>query len=128
MYLHTFQPDFQESDRFIVENSTFLDHVLPGQHILADRGFTVCDLLAKRRAFLTIPSFLRSSAKLSGQDGSQTRAIANVYIKVENAIKRLKVFKIFQQTKPNHTNKLILDDMVIITSSLCNLQAPLIKS
>ena len=116
------------SDRFIVENSTFLDNLLPGQRILADRGFTICDLLAKQRAFLTIPSFLRSSAKLSGQDGSQTRAIATVRIKVENAIKRLKDFKIFQQTQPNRTNKLVLDDMVIIACSLCNLQAPLIKS
>ena len=116
------------SDRFIVENSTFLDYLQPGQRILADRGFTVRDLLARRRAFLTIPSFLRSAGKLTGQDSVQTRAIASVRIKVENAIKRMKDYKIFQQTQPNRTNKKILDDMVIIACSLSNLQSPLIKS
>ena len=45
------------SDRFTVEHSGFLDKLQPGQHILANRGFTACDLLARKQAFLTIASF-----------------------------------------------------------------------
>ena len=35
------------SDRFTVEHSGFLDKLKTGQRILADRGFTARDLLAK---------------------------------------------------------------------------------
>ena len=116
------------SDRFTVEHSGFLDKLKPGQRILADRGFTARDLLARKQAFLAIPSFLRSTGKLSGEEAVQMRKIASVRIRVENAIKRLKDYKIFKNTQPNRVNKKILDDMVIIACALCNLQPSLIKS
>ena len=43
------------SDRSIVEKSGFLDKINPGNLILADRGFTIEDLLMKRQASLNIP-------------------------------------------------------------------------
>ena len=46
------------SNRFTVEHSGFLDKLKPGQRILTDRGFTASDVLARKQAFLTIPSFL----------------------------------------------------------------------
>ena len=124
------------SDRFTVEHSGFIDKLKAGQRILADRGFTARDLLARKQAFLTVPSFLRSSvpsflrssAKLSSVEAVQTRKIASVRIRVENAIKRLKEYTIFRTVQPNHVNKKILDDMVIIACALCNLQPSLIKS
>ena len=60
------------SDRFVVENSDFLDQIKPGQRILADCGFTTRDLIAKKKAFLTIPSFLSGAAKLTGQQAMET--------------------------------------------------------
>ena len=75
------------SDRYIIENSSFLNLLLPGQRILADRGFTARDLIVKKKAFLTIPSFLRSSSKYTAQQAMETRFIASVRICVENAIK-----------------------------------------
>ena len=116
------------SDRFTVEHSRFLDKLKPGQRILADRGYTARDLLARKQAFLTIPSFLGCTGKLSGEEAVQMRKIASVRIRVENAIKRLKDYKIFKNTQPNRVNKKILDDMVIIACALCNLQPSLIKS
>ena len=115
------------SDRFVVENSSFLDILRPGQRIIADRGFTVRDLFAKKKAFLTIPSFLNGASKLTGQQAMETRTIASVRIKVENALKRVKDFKILSSTCPNRINKKILDDTFIIACALCNLQPPLIK-
>ena len=59
----------------------------------------------------------------------QMSKIASLRIRVENAIKRLKDYKIFKNTHPNRVNKKILDDiMVIIVCALCNLQPSLIKS
>ena len=46
------------SDRFIVENSGFIDKLKAGQRILADRGFTARDLLARKQPCLTVLSFL----------------------------------------------------------------------
>ena len=114
------------SDRFVVEKSGFLDKLVPGQRILADRGFTARDLLAKRRAFLTIPSFLRSQRKLTSQQAMETRKIASVRIKVENAIKLIKDFKVFQHIQPNRSNRKLLDDMVTVACALVNLQKQLI--
>ena len=110
-----------------MENSDFLSLLKPGQRILADRGFTARDLIASKRAFLTIPSFLREAAKLTGQQAMETRTIAGVRIRVENAIKRLKDFHAVSGTSPNRMNKKILDDMVIVACALCNLMPPLIK-
>ena len=115
------------SDRFVVENSDFLSLLKPGQRILADRGFTARDIIASKRAFLTIPSFLCGAAKLTGHQAMETRTIAEVRIRVENAIKRLKDFHAVSGTSPNRMNKKILDDMVIVACALCNLRPPLIK-
>ena len=114
------------SDRFVVENSGFLDVLRPGQRILADRGFTARDLIAQKSAFLTIPSFLRGASKLTGQQAMETRTVASVRIRVENAIKRLKDFHLLSTILPNRMNKRILDDIFVIASALCNLQPPLI--
>ena len=46
------------SDRFVVENCGFLDLLIPGQRIMADRGFTARDLIARKNVFWTITSFL----------------------------------------------------------------------
>ena len=114
------------SDRFVVENSGFLEVLRPGQRILADRGFTARDLIAWKSAFLTIPSFLRGASKLTGQQAMETRTVASVRIRVENAIKRLKDFHLLSTILPNRMNKRILDDIFVIASALCNLQPPLI--
>ena len=114
------------SDRFVVENSGFLDLRRPGQRIMADHGFTARDLIARRSAFLTIPTFLKGASKLTGQQAMETRSIASVRIRVENAIKRLKDFRILSATLPNRMNKRIVDDLFVIASALCNLQPPLI--
>jgi len=45
------------SDRCITEQSGFLDHICPGDVVIADKGFTIGDLLAKKDAFLEISPF-----------------------------------------------------------------------
>ena len=105
-----------------MKNSDFIPLLKPGQCIFADRGFTESE-----RAFLTIPSFLRGAAKLTGQQATETRTTAGVRVWVENAIQRLKDFHAVSGTSPNRMNKKIPDDMVIVACALCNLMPPLIK-
>jgi hypothetical protein len=45
------------SDKFIVEKSGFMNYLLLGDEIMADRGFTIDDLLFPLRVKLNIPAF-----------------------------------------------------------------------
>ena len=74
------------SDKNIVENSGYLLHLLPGDVVLADRGFDVADSLALQGATLDIPAFTRGRDQLSPDDVEATRKLANVRIHVEQII------------------------------------------
>lgn len=114
------------SDRYIVENSGFLRYLLPGDEIMADRGFTIEDLLFPRRVKLNIPAFTKGKPQLSADDVTSTRRIARVRIHVERAIRRLKVFKILSSTVPVASLKRF-DDILVVCSALVNLRADLIR-
>jgi len=114
------------SDRCVVESSSFLDLLQPGQRILADRGFTARDLIARKRAFLTIPSFFTGNFTADLSTGHGNPHYCRERIQVENAIKHMKDFRLLSCTLPNCIHKQILDDMVIVACALCNLQPPII--
>uniref|UniRef100_A0A8C9XSS4 DDE Tnp4 domain-containing protein n=1 Tax=Sander lucioperca TaxID=283035 RepID=A0A8C9XSS4_SANLU len=103
------------SDRFITQNSGFLDHLRAGDEVTGDRGFTIRDLLEERNVGLITPQVTR------------TRRIANVRIHIERAIRRLKVYKILSQTVPIHSVTKI-DKILKICAALVNLRGELISS
>ena len=74
------------SDKYIVENSGYLRHLVPGDVVLADRGFDVADSVAYHGATLDIPAFTRGRDQLSAEDVESTRKLANVRIHVERII------------------------------------------
>ncbi|CAC5419949.1 unnamed protein product [Mytilus coruscus] len=47
------------SDKFIVKKSGFLNYLLPGDEVMADRGFIIEDFLFPRRVKLNIPAFTK---------------------------------------------------------------------
>ena len=71
------------SDHFVVEHSGILNSIRDGQRIMADRGFTIRDLVARKRAFLEIPSVLKGKSQLSSAESLQSRALAACRIHVE---------------------------------------------
>ena len=75
---------------------------------MADKGYNARDLFAQKGCFLTIPSFLNEGT-LAAQEARQSRSIASVRIRVENAIRRIKEYKIFTETLCNRTNRKIVD-------------------
>ena len=56
------------SDRHITEKSGFLDYIRTGDLVMADKGFTIGDLLAKKGAYLQIPPFLANKGQFTKQE------------------------------------------------------------
>lgn len=119
------------SDRYITENSGFLDNIKKGDEVMADRGFLIRDLLLERRATLNIPPFTKKCSWGKGKhllaaDIRRTRSIAKFRIHVERAIGRLKTYKILSHTMPLKL-KPLANQILKICAFLCNMQKPLVR-
>ena len=89
------------SDKHLTENSGLLDHLTPGDVILADRGFDIQESVGLFCSTIKILAFTRGKRKLSGIEVEQTRRIANVRIHVERVIRNIrKKYSILGATQP----------------------------
>lgn len=68
--------------------------------VMADRGFTVCDMLAEKGVDLKIPPFLEGREQLPADEIKHGRSIASLRIHVERAIGRIKNYTILKGTLP----------------------------
>ena len=66
------------SDKHLTENSGLLDHLTPGDVILADRGFDIQESVGLFCSTTKIPAFTKGKKQLSGIEVEQTRRIANI--------------------------------------------------
>lgn len=78
------------SDREVTQKCGFLDLLEPGDSVMADKGFTIADLLEQRGASLNIPPFLEKKDQLTADETVATRRIAKLRIHVERQMERLK--------------------------------------
>ena len=78
------------SDKVLTQQSGFLDMVEHGDTVLADRGFTITDDIALRRAKLVIPSFTKGKTQLSQKEVETSKQLSQVRIHVERIIGLLK--------------------------------------
>jgi len=76
----------RNSDKFLTENCGIMEKLLPGDLVMADRGFTIYESLVFKQAQLAIPAFTRGKDQLDPVDVEKTRGIANVRIHVERVI------------------------------------------
>ncbi|GFR82126.1 THAP domain-containing protein 4 [Elysia marginata] len=112
------------SDKFIVEDSGFLDLIEPYDQIMEDRGFKIRDSLANLQATLTIPPSCRTALQMRKDDVTSTSRIANVRIYVEQAINRIKWYRILSG-ELELTLLPLCDDIITICAAFCNLLDPL---
>lgn len=78
------------SDREIVLCSGFLDQTFDnGDSVMADKGFTVQDMLPPRVG-LNVPPFLGSQSQMSAEDVVKTLSITSLRVHVERAINNKK--------------------------------------
>ena len=90
------------SDVELTRVSGLLTHLedKPGISIMADRGFTIKDILNDIGVKLNIPPFMDGRKQLPPEEMSEGRKIASVRIHVERAIGRMKSFSILKHTIP----------------------------
>ena len=72
----------------------------PGISIMADREFTIKDLLQNLGIELNLPPFMEGRPQLPAQEVQEGRTIAHLRIQVERAIGRIKTFIILCGTLP----------------------------
>ena len=76
----------QVSNKHLSENCEILRKLLPGDFVLADRGFDISESVGMMQASLQIPAFTKGKSQLSALEVENTRTIANVRIHVERVI------------------------------------------
>ena len=116
------------SDKFLTEHCGILDMLLPGDVVLADRGFDIADSVGMMQATLHIPAFTKGKSQLSAMEVQETRTIANVRIHVERVIGNVRQkYSILQSTLPiDFVIKRVgedcplVDRIVRICCALCN--------
>ena len=64
------------SDKYLTEHCGILEYLLPGDQVLADRGFTIQEVIALRQAEAKLPSFTRGRKQLSQLEVESSRTLA----------------------------------------------------
>jgi len=115
------------SDREIVLRSGLLKQAFEnGDMIMADKGFTIEDLLPLG-VKVNYPPFLGNNAQMTPEEVITTQRIASVRIHVERAINKIKNFRIWQGDFPLSLIG-VANQMWAVSAFLCNAQDPLISA
>ena len=117
------------SDKYLTEHSGLIDKLLPGDIVLADRGFNIAEAVGLRQAEIYLPAFTKGKDQLSALEVEETRSIANVRIHVERVIGAVKQkYPILQSNLPvNFLMKRagepypLIDRIVCVCCALSNL-------
>ena len=116
------------SDKHLTENCGLLNYLLPGDTILADRGFDIQESVRLYCARISIPSFTRGKKQLTGIEVEQAQRIANVKIHVEQVIGVLRQkYTFLHGTQPvdfltaREDGVPLLDKVVLVCCALVNI-------
>ena len=126
------------SDKFLTENCGFLDYLLPGDTVMADRGFTITESVGLKHGKLMIPAFTKGKSQLEPVDVERSRGIASVRIHVERVIGLLRrKYTILQSTLPTdflycnpngppESQVPVVDRIIRVCSALINFCPPIV--
>ena len=95
-----------------------------GDSIMADRGFTIEDVLPPGVS-LIVPPRLNDTGQLTENERTTTRRIASVRIHVERAIERIKNCKILHVIPINMHNS--VNQLFFVCAVLTNFLPPLVE-
>ena len=116
------------SDKYITEHCSLLRNLVPGDTVLADRGFDITDSVGFYCSTLKTPAFTMGRSQLTAIEVEQTRRIANVRIHVERVIGNIrKKYSLLSATQPIHfliapdASVSLLDKMVHVCCALINM-------
>ncbi|XP_069117580.1 uncharacterized protein [Argopecten irradians] len=112
-------------DYDITKDCGLLNLIQEDDHIMADKGFEIQDLLDPLNVRVDHPPILRGVHQMSIQQETSTRRIARLRIHVERAIERIKNFRILQENFP-YKQWRMLNDIWKICAILTHFQPKLI--
>jgi hypothetical protein len=112
------------SDANIVEHSRFLDQLIPGDLILADKGFNIHDKMPSG-VQLNIPPFLVNKTHFTSKEAELCYKIARNRIHVERVNERFKNYQILSHIPANY--RPLSTKIMQLCACFVNLQAPLLK-
>jgi len=115
------------SDRHITQEDghMFIPKLEPGDVILADKGFTVADLLPSNIG-LNMPPFVSKSSQMTKNEFFKTQMIASSRIVIEMKMEQIKNFRALQTVLPLSEAHLA-EQMIVICAAITNLYEPLLK-
>lgn len=111
------------SDKAIVQHSGILNLMEPGDMIMADKGFTITDLLPEG-VRLNIPPF-HTTPQFTPEQVYETTKIAQARIHVERIIRRLKGFRITRRIPSSLFSK--ATKIIQTCAALVNFQESILK-
>ena len=105
-----------------------MDHLLPGDQVLADCGFTIQEIVALHSAEVKVPPFTRGKKQLSQLEVDVSRQLSRVRIHVERVIGFLRQkYTMLESTLPINTMMCdddheisLVDKIVTVSCALCN--------
>ena len=115
------------SDVQLTRCSGFLETLKdkPGISIMADRGFTIKDMLKELNVALNLPPFMEGRSQLPASQVQEGCKIASLRIHVERAIGRVKNYSILKGTFPISMSRLV-NQVVCVCAFLSNLRPALV--
>lgn len=111
------------SDKKLTQLSGLLDLLESGDAIMADRGFTIDDILPPG-VTLNVPPRMNDSGQLTESERTTTRRIASVRIHVERAMERIKNYQILHNIPNSMHNK--INQIFFVCAVLTNFLPPLV--
>lgn len=112
------------SDANIVKHSHFFENLVPGDLILADKGFNIHDRMPSG-VQLNIPPLLINKTRFTSKEAELCYKIARNRIHVERVNERFKNYQLLDHIPAN--NPTLSTKIMQLCACLVNLQAPLLK-
>lgn len=120
------------SDKNITANSAFLNHLQPGDVVMADRGFLIKEFVEVFGATVKTPAFTRGLSQLHPVELEASRNISHCRIHIERIIGSLRQkYRILYEVLPvsllsTASDIPLLDEILCVCCALINLCPPII--
>jgi hypothetical protein len=114
------------SDRQITIESGLIDLLDENDSVMADKGFTIRDVLEQKKCKLNIPPFRGASAQFTTDEVFETQEMASLRIHVERSIGRVKNFHILDGVLPLTLQPMSTKNFQVICW-LTNFDVPLVN-
>lgn len=114
------------SDRQIVERVDLIQKMDPSDHIMADKGFDVDDLVAPYKVHVNVPTYFRKTNRIAPNVIKRDRKIASKRVHIERIIGLAKTYSILNG--PLKKSEIYLsEEITFVCFMLCNFRKKIVS-